>query len=1101
MEERNESLLKIYKASAGSGKTYRLTMEFLKYIIEDPTSFERILAVTFTNKATAEMKSRIITTLYGIAKNLDDSQGDITVISDELGAFDAKSKSRSYIVSQAKIALSLMLHNYSNFHIETIDSFFQTVLRNLEKELGLGTHLNIEIEEAPVLSETVASLLENITTDKTLFKWVQYFLADKLKNEKSWNISDEIVEFGKALFTEKFRKKSKPLFEFLSDMNNHIHEEKLYAYRTKLENYRDECERKIQESAHRFFLFNDKHGFVESDYMYGAAGIPSYFNKIERGDYAFDGENGIGKRVIEFIDEKKNFSKNNALLSLIDEVHDILVETEKIRCTYILEINTADLIIDNLFKVGLLNYMDLLMQKINEEKNQFILSETQALLNEMVADDDAPFIYEKIGTYLDHIMIDEFQDTSETQWLNFKPLINECASRNMSSLIVGDQKQSIYRFRNGKWQLLGELSDEMAHISPAVIPLNVNWRSEQRIVEFNNFVFENFPALYRNSGIEHPLLESMIDAYRDVKQNCKKGEKADRGYVKVQFLEGENTGEYVEETLSALAEEVKSMQQQGVKPEQMTILIRKNNQVPLIAEYFAWFKEQEGNEGYCFELISEDAYKLETSEAIQCIISAMRYIVLLRGDIRESGSIQKNNLALTQLLHAYGKIGHKEEIDVPPSLEQLTDEQKEIIESIEKLVLLPLYEMVEEIYRVMRLDRIGHQESYYCFFLDRINEFLIKKSSDLRLFLRYWDDYLHKMTIPSGEASGIRIMSIHKSKGLEFHTVLIPFCDWNLGPDMGTNAPLLWENIDNLGEQYNKLPLAAVMMKKSMAQSHFAQSYNEEYVEAFMDNLNVLYVALTRAEKNMVIFAKRKKDSKKNETKADSIISHRLATVLRLYPNGEWNAEGDLFIDGKLFVDMDGRMTENSVSKNPFKRSPDKFDFKCVSFQQKGKFRQSNKSNDFIEDNEASEWEEHNEYINRGKLLHYLFSNIATASDVDEVVNKMEFDGLIESDDQKRKILESMRKAMATEEAKRWFRPGLKLYNECSILFRDENGEMQVRRPDRVVREGNHMTVIDFKFGKRLPKHDKQISEYVSLLKKMGYQAEGHIWYLNELFV
>lgn len=1104
MEERSEHLLKIYKASAGSGKTYRLTMEFLKYVIVDPTSFERILAVTFTNKATAEMKNRIVTSLYGIAKNLDDSQGDITVISDELGAFDAKFKSRSFIVSQAKTALSLMLHNYSNFHIETIDSFFQTVLRNLEKELGLGTHLNIEIDEAPVLSETTASLLENITTNNDLFRWVQLFLSDKLDNERSWNISDEIAKFGASLFSEKFRKKSKPLFEFLSDGKGSINGDRLYGYRTRLEQYRNECEKMIMDAAQRFFQFNEEHGFDVDDYLYGVknGGIPSYFVKIKNGEYAFKKTGGnLGKRIVDFIDEKKNFSKNSALIPFIDDVHEMLVRTEEIRKKCLVEINTANLIIGNLFKVGLLNYMDLLMQKINEEKNQFILSETQALLNGMVADDDAPFIYEKIGTYLDHIMIDEFQDTSETQWLNFKPLINECASRNMSSLIVGDQKQSIYRFRNGKWQLLGELSDEMAHISPTVIPLNVNWRSEKRIVEFNNFVFENFPALYRNSGIEHPLLESMIDAYHDVKQNCKKGEKADRGYVKVHFLEGENTKEYKEETLNALAEEVKSMQQRGVKPEQMTILIRKNSQVPLIAEYFAWFKEQEGNEGYCFELISEEAYMLETSEAIQCIISAMRYIVLLKGDIREGNSLRRNNLALTQLLHAYGKIGREGEVDVPPCLDNLTNEQKQIIESIEKIVLLPLYEMVEEIYRILRLDRIEHQESYYCFFLDKINEFLVKKSSDLRLFLKYWDEFLHIMPIPSGEASGIRIMSIHKSKGLEFHTVFIPFCDWELGPKSGQFAPLLWENTDTLGEQYNALPLAAVVMKKEMAQSHFVESYNEEYVEAFMDNLNVLYVALTRAEKNMIIFGKSKPISKKGEEKEDSFISHRLASVLSSYSNGQWNAEGDLFVDGEPFVDEKDAQAEKTVSQNPFKRTPNKFDFKCVSYQQKGKFRQSNKSNDFIEDNEDSEWEEHNEYIQRGKLLHYLFSNIATAEDVDSVVNKMEFEGLIESGEQKRKILASMRKAMATEEAKKWFRPGLKLYNECSILFRDEQGELQVRRPDRVIREGNHMTVIDFKFGKKCDKHNKQIDEYVNLLNKMGYHADGHIWYLNELFV
>ena len=1093
MEERNEHLLKIYKASAGSGKTYRLTMEFLKYIIEDPTCFERILAVTFTNKATAEMKSRIITTLYGIAKNLDDSQGDITVISDELGAFDAKFKSRSYIVSQAKTALSLMLHNYSSFHIETIDSFFQTVLRNLERELGLGTHLNIEIDEKPVLSETVASLLENITTNEDLFKWVQLFLLDKIENEKSWNISGEIEDFGRALFLETFKKQSKKLFTFLNDNGKN-----LYIYRKKLQDHREKLVKELQESAERFMTFYQKNGLEDSDFHQSSKGLPGYFRKMANG--VLGDLNSYCREILE--GNHSLWKEKAAHAGLLQENEDyilkILDETEKIRSRKAIDINTIDLILDNLFNVGLLNYMDMLMRNINAEKNQFILSDTQSLLNEMVQDTDAPFIYEKIGAYLDHIMIDEFQDTSESQWHNFKPLINDCAARNMTSLIVGDQKQSIYRFRNGKWELLGGLADEMAHISPKVVPLNINWRSESRIVDFNNLVFSHFPELYRESGIDHPLLDSMIEAYRDVSQECKKAEKSDCGYVKVQFIDKDN---YDEEMLHALAEEVKMMQQRGIKPEQITILIRKTKNVPLIAEYFAQYKEQEGNADYCFELISEEAYMLETSETIQCIISAMRYIVLLKGDITDKEIVKKNRLALTQLLHAYDIIGKESENMVPPNLEQLSNDQLKLIDSIEKIALLPLYEMVEEIYRIMGLDRIKHQESYFCFFLDNVNEFLTKKSSDLQMFLKYWDDTLHSRPIPSGEVSGIRIMTIHKSKGLEFHTVIIPFCDWDLGPMSGNMAPLLWEETEQLDDKFNSLPLVAVKMVKSMEQSHFVESYKEEYVESFMDNLNILYVALTRAEKNMVIFGRKKNPPKKNKKgeENDSLISHRLATVLRNYGGEKWNEENSSFVDGTLFVDEEVSIKPDH-SQNPFKRNTDKYSFRCVSYQQKGKFRQSNKSNDFIEENGDSEWEKHNEYINRGKLLHYLFSQIESADDVDGVVERMDFEGLFESGEQKRSILESMRKAMATDEAKKWFRPGLRLYNECSILFRDKDGVLQTRRPDRVIREGNHMTVVDFKFGKESSKHGKQIEEYVELLEKMGYQAEGCIWYLGQYF-
>ncbi len=1114
MEENSQHLLNIYKASAGSGKTYRLTIEFLKYIIQDPSSFERVLAVTFTNKATAEMKTKIIVSLYGIANNLPEkqTQSDITLISDELGKIDRKFLVRDLIVANAKTALSLMLHNYSKFHIETIDSFFQTVLRNFEKELGLGTHLNIELDSDAVLSEATAALLDNITVDKKLCKWVSQFLIEKLDNGSSSNIEKEINNFGKYLFSEEFKKKSPALFNLLKSDSSSESDSKINHYRQKLVDVRSGLVDEILESAARFDRLYILYEWKNEDFYYKDKGVPSYFKKILNCDFS----QTFNSYVLQVVNGEKDPGNNVSVNSHKDEILQILDETEKIRSANYLMINTIDLINANLFHVGLLHYLENLVRTINQEKNQFILSDTQALLNSMVADSDAPFIYEKIGTSLDHIMIDEFQDTSETQWANFKPLISECASRNMSNLVVGDQKQSIYRFRNGKWQLLGNLADEMAHINSQVVPLNTNWRSESRIVEFNNMVFKYAPDLYRN--VDHPLLDSMIDAYADASQISRMGEVVDLGYVKVQFFENssDDDGDYQEKTLRALADEVKSMQMKGIRPEQITILVRKTSLIQDIAEYFGEYKQIEGNDEFCFDLISEEAYMLETSESIQCIISAMRYIALLNGDIMDDRTRKKNRLAITQLLHAYAKIDSFDQEMTPPNPDNLSDEQSKFIASIAKLGILPLYEMVEEIYRVMRLERIPHQENYFCFFLDRVNEFITKKSSDLRLFLVYWDDFLHNRSIPSGEANGIRIMTIHKSKGLEFHSVLVPFCDWDRGLSSSSQKrPILWEDTKNLVTPLCEFPLVAVKASKKMAESYFAESLERETIEAYMDNLNLLYVALTRAKKNMVIFGKKKSEGSKNKkndnANENSLISYVLFDVLKNHGNECWHDDEALYLFGKLLDDEteqaakrptgnDAENDKEAVSKNPFKRSAKKYPFVCVNYQQKGQFRQSNKSNDFIEDIDSSSDSEHNEYIDRGKLLHYLFSKITTYNDVDSVVEQMDFEGLFESDEQKNNILDSMHRVMATEKAQKWFCPGLTLYNECSILFRDENGELQVRRPDRVIRDGNNMMVIDFKFGKERTKHVEQINEYVNLLCRMGYNAKGDIWYLNDFF-
>mgnify|MGYP003292442749 CR=1 FL=1 len=1082
--ENNEHLLKIYKASAGSGKTFRLTMEFLKYVIEDPTCYERVLAVTFTNKATAEMKMRIVSTLYGIANDLEESQGDIATILREMGEKDAKFRSHTYIVAQAKIALSLMLHNFSNFHIETIDSFFQSVLRNLEKELGLGTHLNLELEVKPLLSEAVETLLDRITEEDTLRCWVSRFISDQIDSEKGWNISDKIAKFSENLFSEQFRLRSKKMFDLVKS-----DESSITVYLDKI------CEEKKKRNdgilllIKQFQEFNIEHGYTIENYYRKTYGLYGYIDKLAHGKTP----NSKGEIIASIANrEESPFKKGVGSRQEEEYVLSILDGIEKNR-EFIREIEYIE---KNFFCVGLISFVEKYIREINDEMNQFILADTQILLNDMIEDSDAPFIYEKIGTYLDHIMIDEFQDTSETQWSNFKPLILECASRRMDSLIVGDQKQSIYRFRNGNWQLLGNLSDEMAQISPRVEPLDTNWRSESRIVEFNNYIFEKMPVMYEDGKNNHPLLASMIQAYKDASQKCKKAEKAERGYVKAQFFEKKNVEEYKESVLRALSDEIRFFQQKGVKPEQMAILVDKKDYIADIAEYFASYKMEEGNQGYCFDLISENAYKLDASETVQCIVSAMQYIALHIYNTDGNGKKQDSDLAMVQLLRLYESVGRNldESTSFFPNPRKLTDDQIEFLESINRLSMLPLYEMVEEIYRVMRLERIPEQESYYCFFLDKINEFLTKKSSDLSIFLHYWDDYLHEQPISSGEASGIKVMTIHKSKGLEFQTVLIPFCDWGLKySPQKTNY--LWETTESLPSPLNTFPLVAIKKVDDLSSSYFSDSFYKEEVEEYMDKLNLLYVALTRAEKNMSIFGMLKSETKGKEEKEDTSVSHRLVTILKYSEFGNWDDDNNIFLSGEVDVEEE---TTKFDTKNPFKRSPNKLSFNCLTYTQKGKFRQSNKSNDFIEDNDFETTQ--NEYIDKGKLLHYLFSKISTADDIEKVVNQMEFEGLFESVEQKRKILSSVRKAMETEEAQRWFRPGLKLYNECSILYRDENGDVQVRRPDRVICEGNHMTVVDFKFGKKSPKYQKQIDEYVDLLERMGYQADGHIWYLNDLF-
>lgn len=1112
------SILHVYKASAGSGKTYRLSLEFLKYVIQDPTSFERILAVTFTNKATSEMKTRIITTLYGVAKDFQGSQNDIEALIRELTPLDTIYSSHSYIVSQARKALSLMLHNYSHFHIETIDSFFQTVLRTLEKELGLGTHLNIELDGNSILSESAEALMDDIPNDKRLEFWIRQYLKDKLDSDSSWNIAGEIANFGKIIFTEDFKKHANVLFEFLERDNA------LSQYKQSLEDYKKRCIADLKGSAQHFFDLNAKNGFTVEQYYHKKSGVWGYFTSIMNDDFS----KAMNSYVTGFYEGDDNkLSKDKSVRSCRDDIFSILDETEKKRQKYLFEINTVDIVNKNLFNVGLLHYLDKKLKTINAEKNQFILSDTQALLNAMIQDSDTPFIYEKIGTYLDHIMIDEFQDTSETQWRNFKPLISECLSRSMGSLVVGDPKQSIYRFRNGKWELLGNLKNEFSAGETKEVSLDTNWRSELNIVRFNNKVFSFLPQKYSQFGVvdtDYPLLKSMVEAYEDAPQKCNKASKRE-GFVRVNLFDEKDSNIYKERTLEELANAVKEVQLQGVQAEQIAILIRSNGMVTDIANYFSEYKEREENQGLnlTFDIISEEAYMLESSEVVQAIISTLRYISVLNLDQNGKHRGEVNRMAKVQLLHAFQKVTRRDEQNIlPPNPDHLDVDQQKLVDSIEELRLLPLYEMVEEIYRIMSLELITGQENYYCFFLDRLNDFLTKKSSNLRLFLRYWDEKLHNMTIPSGESNGIKVMTIHKSKGLEFHTVFIPFCDWEIGID--SNKPKhLWESMADLPKEFNSLPFTAVKCVNTMLNSHFRQAYMKELVETYMDNLNVFYVALTRAEKNMFIFGK-----KIGENGNLDSVSHLLQVMFQTdyhtfsaedARSSLWEemSKSERLAEESECISYEFGCLENENEKsdeekkqqkeekqekqqevNPFSQIPEKEEFQVKVYTQKGRFRQSNKSNDFIGEMSGEGANKESEFIKRGNKLHYIFSQIGSGKDVERIINQLEFDGVIQSAE-KPALMSGIQRVLASEKGKKWFAPGLQLYNECSIIFRNE-GKIVTKRPDRVIKEGNHMTVIDFKFGKPSDGYVDQINLYVQLLKQMGFEAEGHLWYLDEYF-
>ena len=1079
------ALLKVYKASAGSGKTFRLVVEYIKLLILSPEAYANILAVTFTNKATSEMKSRIMSELYGISYGLSDSDGYLKIIQKELSQGEKK-WSYDEIRKKAKEALSSILHNYSRFRIETIDSFFQSILKNLAKELGLGAYMNVELDNNSVLQEAVKELFNKVKEDKYLMQWISDYIDDKLNANKSWRLNSELESFGQNIFREDYQKMERQIAQNNPNSNLIKSKKDLVDYKKSLTKLKETLMDELVASAQRFRTLSEKNNLTTADFSYGKSGVANYFNTIiDKRSFP-----DIGKRATECQTDASKWatakgSRRNEIIALAEsDLMKILNETIEIQSKNVVEVNTINLISKDINKLGLLNDIAKIISETNKANNQFMLADTTTLLNEMIKESDAPFIYEKVGAYIKHIMIDEFQDTSLTQWENFKPLLLEGLSQNALSLIVGDPKQSIYRWRNSDWRTITNIDKELSSTSVDVIPMKDNWRSEANIIHFNNQLFES--ALSTISETMEGNNVNMQKAYSDVQQAHKK--ENEQGYVCVEFLEDE---EYVESTLTQLVAHIETLQKQGISAEEITILVRKNKNIPLIAQFLSDYHLSHPESPYTYDVISDEAYQLGSSLAVQIIIQALQYI-----------SDPNNTIYKAQLEFSYRTEIKGEKDDVIAngfSSSQETDLEKRL----KKAALLPLYEMVEEIYKTLELHKIPHQESYMYSFLDGLNDFLVKKSSDINQFLRHWEEKMKNTTLPfSSEIKGIKIMSIHKSKGLEFHTVIIPFCDWSLTHENG-HEPLLWCNTDQ--KPYNELPLIPVSYKKEMKDSYFSAQYYEETEQLYVDNLNILYVALTRAQKNLIILGK-KKGKKKDEKKEGESSLSTISDLIRQSINGDshWDQETERFELGSIC----NPEKENKVSANILKRKPEAISFAYQSHQQKANFRQSNQSKDFIDDKESKE----SQFISKGKVLHKLFSMIKTEKDIESAADQLVFEGVV-SNEEKNKYTAIIKKELEQGQAKEWFAPGLELFNECEIVYK-EGDEIKFCRPDRVIKQGNEMTVIDYKIGKKIDHkiheedtmtpHEKnldQVRKYISILQEMGFQAKGFVWYVAEKII
>lgn len=1070
--------LTVYKASAGSGKTFTLSVEYIKLLINDPTSFRSTLAVTFTNKATEEMKVRILSQLYGIWKRLPDSKSYIEKIKTDMDVTE------EFMAERAGMALHNIVNNYSYFRIETIDSFFQSVLRNLARELDLTANLRVELNDYQIERNAVDDLIDNLSEDDQVLAWIMDYIHENLQDDKNWNVIGQIKKFGENIFREFYKTNSKLLNEKL------LEEGFFKQYTSKLRSLRNEAEAEIVNEAELFFDILNNNGIDIQDLSYGKSGPAGYFVKIRSGVYD---ESLITSRVKTAMDngngdgwvKKTADAELKAIAS--SKLAPALINAEKTRSRNWPIYQSAVLTLRHLNQLRLLNSIENKVRDMNQEANRFLLSDTHTLLHSLIKDSDSPFIFEKIGTRLNNIMIDEFQDTSTVQWQNFKVLLEECMSHSseQGNLIVGDVKQSIYRWRSGDWRMLNNIEREFPTMRNMlnVKSLDTNYRSSRRVINFNNAFFTQAAEIeYRDLTNGDELQDENTDdsaeqlkkAYSDVEQKVPDFRKQ-TGYVSVELLPQDD---YLEQTLQKTADAVRELLEAGAESSDIAIIVRSNSTIQQLAEYFAEAMPD-------VRIVSDEAFRLDSADSVNIIVNAMHCLT------HNDDKISRTYIAKAYQIRVLGK--DNELVDRLLATEDGVNNAlpKQFADNTPDLLAMPLYELAEKLYDIFGLKNIEGEDAYIYAFYDCLTDYLKNNTADIDKFVEEWDDSICSKTIQVNTTQGIRLITIHKSKGLEFENVIIPFCDWSIEK---TNT--IW--CSPKVAPFNELPLVPVDFNaKQMKGTIFEDDYNDEHLQNCVDNLNLLYVAFTRASQSLYVLARRGNANQRSYTIEEAIGNMELEDGI---------LEGDPS-DKKSIIKYTYGTLETADKKkatqsdNIFMPQVSNKNVKMVTYDSHTDFRQSNKSREFVcdEDDSNSEEKQRLAYIKTGRVLHHLFATINTTDDIEPSLKKLEIEGLIEDSNLTCESLRKMlHKRLENKQVADWFSGRWQLFNECTILDYDEvTDTVKEHRPDRVMKDGDKVVIVDFKFGAYRPEYTDQVRRYISLTKGMGYEdVKGYLWFV-----
>lgn len=1103
-----EEHLTVYRASAGSGKTFTLAVEYISLLVKDPENYQHILAVTFTNKATQEMKMRILSQLYGIANSLQSSQQYFNKVKEKTNMPDA------VIRNNARAALTLLIHRYNNFRILTIDAFFQQVLRNLAHELGQTANLRVDLNNEEITEKAVDQMIESLEKGQPVLQWISTYINNSIEDDNGWNIIGKIKTFGTNIFKDFYKAHEANLKEQLSNADD------FKVYETTLRKRRNDIRK----------TFNSKARSILNEIKNANLDIPSNYRS---GLYKYLTDSAIAPLtnkplkagVLKANESPQNWTSSKCAKADKQQIQTLAAEVLSAQLSELIaynndnwnEFQSIQLTLSHLSELRLLHAIADAVDNLTKDTNRFMLSNTQALLKELIADSDTPFIFERIGARLKHVMIDEFQDTSTIQWQNFQVLLANCMAQELSqNLIVGDIKQSVYRWRQGDWGILNNIEKSFAHQKIRLETLDYNYRSEKRIIDFNNAFWEQCVANTAKEVAQDDAEKAKIvqKAYEDVAQKTHK--TTENGFVKISLYPSKSMKEAVLEELIETIKELFNNGYGGKNQSKIAILVRSKSNIQDIVNALL---QSFGNE---INIVSDEAFRLDASLSVNIIVSAMHLLthpddVLTRGKLVKlyNQEVLKKPLTDTDLLVSINESNNidTKNIDKKERRKLATEQQMaklnsqlppEYVANRELLLGLPIVDLVDKLFMLFGLDQLEGQSSYICTLYDTLNDFLKDHTADIDDFINEWENSLSSKTIQSDEIEGIRIMTIHKSKGLEFDNVIIPFCNWEM-EKKGT----LWCETKNKPAPYNKLPLLPIdFSRDKLIGTVFEDDYKEEHFQNIVDNLNLLYVAFTRASKNLFVFGLRQgKTTLDNIAKGTPPGNRSYAIELALRQVSE-QLQGSLLsfpddIGSEIHFEYgtlapETHEKEHAVADNPFLIKPDKHIVSIATYPQAATFKQSNKSIEFVKGEDVDP-SDRTRYIKIGNVLHQLFSTIYTTADIPARLNELEQQGIIYNDEiTSAQLRTRIEDAITNPQVQEWFSKRWQLYNECTILeYNKDTNEMEEHRPDRVMTDGKEFVVVDFKFGKEREEYKKQVQQYMEILIRMGHKkVSGYLWYV-----